>query len=223
MLANNLIMVTGPVCMTGKSLIQRLQAIEFSGLIGYGAIMLQTHLPGMCNGANLAYRKTAIQKVGGYEDNNQIPSGDDEFLLQKIHEHFPDQVSFLKSSNAIVRTPSKSSVNQLINQRIRWTSKWKFHKSSFTRFTSIIAFGDFLLGLAILPLAIFYSPSIVVIIILGRMISETIYLRKMMIFMQFRAPITHFILLNLIYPFYAVFLGLASIFGKYSWKGRKYQ
>jgi hypothetical protein len=32
----------------------------------------------------------------------------------------------------------------------------------------------------------------------------------------------HMLMLSIIYPFYAVFLGIASIFGNYSWKDRYY-
>ena len=40
--------------------------------------------PFMCNGANFAYTKELFQKIGGFNTNNAIASGDDVFLLQKM-------------------------------------------------------------------------------------------------------------------------------------------
>jgi hypothetical protein len=37
----------------------------------------------MCNGANLAYKKSLFQELNGFQGNDTIASGDDVFLLQK--------------------------------------------------------------------------------------------------------------------------------------------
>jgi hypothetical protein len=38
----------------------------------------------MSNGANMAYRRRVFTEVKGYNGNDSIPSGDDEFLLLKV-------------------------------------------------------------------------------------------------------------------------------------------
>lgn len=58
----------------------------------------------MCNGANLAYEKTAFDKVNGFTGIDNIASGDDMLLMHKIWKHYPDRVHYLKSKAAIVTT-----------------------------------------------------------------------------------------------------------------------
>ena len=50
----------------------------------------------MCNGANIAYTKKIFEEVNGFKGNEHIASGDDEFLMHKIFEKYPDKVLFLK-------------------------------------------------------------------------------------------------------------------------------
>ena len=71
-----------------------LMGLEFAGLVGVGAACLARQQPTMCNGANLAYRRAAFEAVGGYADNAHLASGDDEFLLHKIHAAFPGTAAF---------------------------------------------------------------------------------------------------------------------------------
>jgi hypothetical protein len=50
----------------------------------------------MCNGANLAYTST-FRELNGFNDNDEIASGDDVFLLQKSDGPLPDNVHCVKS------------------------------------------------------------------------------------------------------------------------------
>src|SRR5690606_26866381 len=77
--------ISGPVLYHPvQTLWQQVQALEFSALIGMGAASIGLQNPTMCNGANLAYEKDAFLLVNGFAGNEQVPSGDDEFLLHKI-------------------------------------------------------------------------------------------------------------------------------------------
>jgi hypothetical protein len=51
----------------------------------------------MCNGANLAYARTAFYEVEGFKGIDSLPSGDDMLLMHKIYRKYPDGVFFLKS------------------------------------------------------------------------------------------------------------------------------
>jgi hypothetical protein len=50
--------------------------------------------PNMCNGANIAYPKAVFEEVNGFDGNEHIASGDDEFLMHKIAEKYPNQIVF---------------------------------------------------------------------------------------------------------------------------------
>lgn len=220
----NPVMITGPVRMTGRELFQRLQVYEFSALTSIGAASLHSGNAGMCNGANLSYRKEAFQEIKGYEGNIDIPSGDDEFLLQKIANKYPGRALFLKDERAVVSTPAKASLKELVNQRIRWTSKWKYHKSIFIRMSAVFVFFDYfavILGLAEVTVT---SSGILffVAVFLVRWFVLYLFVRSVANFLGLKKLFISSLLAEIIYPFFVIFLGLASIFGRYSWKGRQY-
>jgi len=217
-------MVAGPVRMKGETFFTNLQAVEFGGLIGIGAASLQSGNPGMCNGANLSYRKKIFQEVGGYEGNTQIASGDDEFLLQKIFARHSNAVRFLKSKDGIVTTPAKSTMGELVSQRLRWSSKWKFHKSWYIRVMAVLAFLNYVSVFIGALQGFLFENGVLVFgsIMILRWLTAYFFVLPVSQFSDIRKPLLYSFWVEIIYPFVVIFLGIASIFGQYSWKGRRY-
>ncbi len=87
-----------------KSFFSKLQALEFCSLIGTGGAMAGLGIPILCNGANLAFLRSAFLEVKGYDGNLDIPSGDDEFLMRKIDRRFPGSIRFQPSEDSVVET-----------------------------------------------------------------------------------------------------------------------
>jgi len=216
--------VSGPVKMQSSSFFESLQAVEFSGLIGIGAATLRSGNPTMCNGANLGYKKTSFGEVRGYEGNEHIASGDDEFLLQKIYKKYPDGVRFLKNPEALVTTLSKPNLSSFLNQRIRWSSKWKHHKSAFILLGAILIFLNCLMVYSAIFLSINNTEWLMLTTVtVGlRWVSVSSFLVLTAKFSNVRVNPVSTLCLELIYPALVIFLGIASIFGHYSWKGRSY-
>lgn len=218
-------MITGPVCMTGTRFFHQIQAYEFAALVGFGAASLHAKRPATCNGANLSYEREAFQAVNGYEGNRNVPSGDDEFLLQKIAKTYPGDIFFNKTKEAVVRTPAKDTLAELVNQRVRWSGKWKHHRQwtipvaavlFFLHYAAMIWAGvqaatdlkDLVWFAGILSIRWFTT------LIFVSMVSRLLGQKRL-----FWASVAG----EIIYPFFVIFLGFASIFGKYSWKGRRYK
>ena len=63
----------------------------------------------MCNGANLAYLRSAFFEVDGFKGIDKLASGDDMLLMYKIWKKYPDSVHYLKSTEAIIETESVQS------------------------------------------------------------------------------------------------------------------
>ncbi|WP_420315671.1 glycosyltransferase [Ekhidna sp.] len=218
-------MVAGPVGIQGNNLFSKLQQVEFAGLMGFGAVTISKENPSMCSGANLGFRKRAFEEVGGYSDNLFTPSGDDEFLLYNIMRRFPHSTRFMKTKNAVVTTPAHSKLSSFINQRIRWTSKWKYNKNPFVRLSAVLFFIDYLLFYVGIAGALFHEFN-------SLLIGSFIFLRFIAIW-SFVGPVNSFLkgnnsfwpllIFQIIYPLHVLFMGMNSIFGSYTWKGRKYR
>ncbi len=219
-------MVLGPVKFNGdKNLFERLQRLEFAGLIGVGAGSLKMKVPNMCNGANLAYRKSIFKEVNGYKGNEQIPSGDDEFLMQKVFDLDPNSIAFTKDRSSVVSTQPKSSFSEFLNQRVRWAGKWRHHKTKRLAFwaTIIFLFQISLVVSFLLPIWIGSTLLTYLLIVLGvKLVVEYLYLSILVKDLEIKIGLSEFLIIQLVYPFYIIYLSIISLFRKYSWKGREF-
>ncbi len=111
-----------PVQMDGKSLFEKLNAIEFGFLqhLTFGMIGLKK--PVLCNGANLLFSKSAYLKTLKTRTDAQIPSGDDVFLLQAILQQ-KGNISGYDAPALSVKTTAPENLKSLIQQRKRWIKK----------------------------------------------------------------------------------------------------
>ncbi|WP_181305464.1 glycosyltransferase [Rufibacter sp. XAAS-G3-1] len=202
---------------------QRLQALEFSALIGVGAASIAVQKPTMCNGANLAYEKAAFYEVHGFQGNEQIPSGDDEFLLHKIHQCYPGQITFAKAKEVIVQTPAAATLTQFLHQRVRWASKWKHYQSFTSQLLALIVLGGNSSILVALLMAVFGLGEwwFFGIVLTTKMSVDALLLCPVLSLFDKKRLLSLLWLLQLLYVPYIVFTGLLGLRGKYHWKGRQ--
>ncbi len=106
-----------------KSFIEIFQTLDFMTLQGITGSVVDKKQMTMCNGANMAYERSAFYETGGFSGIDAVASGDDMLLMHKIFKQYPQRVHFLKSAAAIVTTQPVQTIKQFFNQRIRWASK----------------------------------------------------------------------------------------------------
>lgn len=221
---NEVKMVFGPVRIEpGNLIFSKMQALEFSSLIGSGAASMAYKIPTMCNGANLAFRKEIFKEVGGYEGNTQIASGDDEFLMRKIAAKFPDSIKFNDYPQSIVTTSAQGSLHAFMAQRIRWAGKWKAHHDVKSKLLAlfIFSFHALLLVAPFFALDNKFALFLIGILFLCKAIAEYRFLRVVNNWLNIRWNWLAFILLQFTYSLYAVVTGFAALFVKPAWRGRK--
>ncbi|MEM6643390.1 MAG: glycosyltransferase [Bacteroidota bacterium] len=216
--------VAGPVALQGDGFFAKLQEMEYAGLMAFGAVSIKHGSPSICSGANLGFDRSAFFEVGGYEENRSIPSGDDEFLLYSIQSRYPTKVRFLKNRSSLVKTCTHKYLSSLLNQRIRWTSKWKYHKNLHLRVTAILFFLDyFIFSVSMILTILGMFPVFYFLLgVAARYFSNLLYLKPLQRFSAQQPAYLVMLALQIIYPFHVLFLGATSIFGRYTWKGRRY-
>lgn len=232
-------MISSPVVyFEEQSRFERAQSLEFLFLIGMGASTIGNKNPSTCNGANLAYERKAFYEVGGFKGIDDLASGDDELLLHKMAERYPDKIGFLKNHDAIVYTQAKPTLKEFIQQRKRWASKSTRYKNK-----SIIVLGVLVwlfnlsimlnllggLSLKVLPLinapeSGFQQPNQLLLLALIqfmlKLLLEFLFLKKVTQFARRPELIRLLPLLNMLHIIYIIYIGIAGNSGKYSWKGR---
>ena len=215
--------ISGPVLLTGPAtLFHTLIGLEFAGLVGVGAACIGRGQPTMCNGANLAYRRAAFEAVGGFADNAHIASGDDEFLLHKIHAAFPGTAHFLADRAAVARTAAPATMRGLLRQRVRWASKWRHYRSAAPRRLALLVLGANValaagVGAGLLAPALWPWVGAAWAIKLG---ADAWFLVPALRFFGRRRWLWGLLPLQVLYAPYALAVGAAGWGGGYVWKGR---
>jgi len=217
-------MILGPVAYTdGPSLFSRIQSCEFMGLMAVTEGSCAMDRPLICNGANLAYSRKAFESVGGFDDNRNIPSGDDMFLMMKIRRKFGRKsVRFNRSKEAIVLTEPNKTMHEFIHQRLRWVSKNKGYTDPFVLFAA----GFTYLFNAVLFLGLglgFFFPSfwfLTFLLLAGKIILEFPVLRKYAVFLGKTKNLKLIPLVQVLNIFYVSIIGFLGNFISYEWKGR---
>jgi cellulose synthase/poly-beta-1,6-N-acetylglucosamine synthase-like glycosyltransferase len=111
-----------------KNTFELCQSLDFLGLMAVTGAGIELKRFNMCNGANLAYEREVFFEVDGFKGIDQLASGDDMLLMQKVALKYPDRIGYLKNTEATVFTFAKETVKSFINQRVRWASKTNSYK-----------------------------------------------------------------------------------------------
>ncbi|MDD3004238.1 glycosyltransferase [Flavobacterium sp.] len=223
---NNVEMVVGAVIYrTENDFLQHFQLLEMMSLQGATIGSFGINQPFLCNGANFAYSKSLFKSLHGFEDSNQIASGDDVFLLQKTlnaKAYGLSKIGYLKNHDFLVFTQPCFSLQALIQQRIRWASKATAYKTFFSKSIALavllgnlaVVLGFTLSLFAWMPFWDFY------ILFALKIVFDFVLLYQTGKFIQ-PQQIRYYLLSTLFYPFFSVGIALRSFGGTYQWKNRK--
>ena len=183
------------------------------------------NMPFMCNGANLCYSKAVFNEVNGFNGNNNIISGDDLFMLEKVVIKYPKDVYFLKTLQAVVYTKPESTINSLYNQRIRWASKTSFYSSFISRIVALVVLlmNTSLVLYLVLATMGYLKWDILYGIFLVKFSFDFLFILKSALFFNQTKTLIYFPVSSLIYPLFIFIISLSSIFFNYRWKGRSFK
>jgi cellulose synthase/poly-beta-1,6-N-acetylglucosamine synthase-like glycosyltransferase len=221
---NKSVFIAAPVVINcNSSIVQLFQALDFMVLQGITGAAVHKKKLTMCNGANLAYEKSAFIEVNGFSGTDHIASGDDMLLMHKIWKKYPGNVHYLKSKEAIVSTQPVTTWKAFFNQRIRWASKARLYDDK--RILPVLMLVYFFnLSFLVLLIAGFwdhrYWISVLLLLLLKTLI-ELPFFRSLSVFFNKEWAVKWFIFFQPLHIFYTIVSGLFGQFGKYEWKGRK--
>ena len=221
--AENPVMISSPVgYFQERSLFELMQTVEFSYLIGVGASFIGNKRASTCNGANFAYRKDVFYEVGGFKGIDDLASGDDELLLQKVAQRFPGRIGFTKLPEAVVYTHAKHSLSGFLQQRKRWASKSTRYKD---KKIVALAVGIWLYNVGLLTssvLSFFYADifKLLLLQLAFKMAFEALFLTPIMRFFKRPGLLLLTPLVSSAHVIYIAYIGLISNNSKYAWKGR---
>ncbi|MCX7877772.1 MAG: glycosyltransferase [Ignavibacteria bacterium] len=104
-----------------ESLFSSLQSVDWLYLLSIACGGDGIGVPISCVGNNMSYRKTAYDKVGGYE-GIKFSVTEDFMLLQKIHKDAGYKTKFPLNKSTMNVTAPCSNLTELFRQKKRWAA-----------------------------------------------------------------------------------------------------
>ena len=217
------VFVAAPVAFTRtKTVLSTFQYLDFMVLQGITAASVSAGFHSMCNGANLCYKRSVFYEVDGFKGIDNIASGDDMLLMNKIKNAYPGKIGYLFSKEAIVETAPMPTWQAFINQRIRWASKADKYddKTIFFVLALVYVYNSLLVAM---PFIAIFKPILFVYwvaFVAAKIIVELIFIIPLGKF--FGKTLWYwFITLQPVHITYTVIAGWLGKFGSYQWKGRQ--
>jgi cellulose synthase/poly-beta-1,6-N-acetylglucosamine synthase-like glycosyltransferase len=206
-----------------RSLLSIFQTLDFITLQGITGAAVSRKFHSMCNGANLAYARSAFYEVEGFKGIDSLPSGDDMLLMHKIYRKYPEGVFFLKSPKAIVTTQPETRWKGFLHQRVRWASKADRYDDRRIFWVLLLVY--IVNGLfAVLPIAAFWNSWWLWLLLIGLVVKTMLeypFVRTVAVFFGQQSLMVYFPILQPLHILYTIAIGWLGKFGSYRWKDRK--
>ena len=215
-------MILAPVLLSpAETFFEKIQVLEHLSLIGSTAGSAAIGFPVMCNGANMAYERLAALEVEKQRKDFNIPSGDDMFLMEYFIKNYgAENVKFLLSKNAIVKTNTCKNISEFFRQRRRWVSKTKSYTSWKILSTAFVVL-FFNLSIISLLVSALFSPTLLIpyfLLTFLKFLIDYPLLRNITTFMNQKNLLIWTLPLEFVYPFYAVFTAISGMLINVKWK-----
>ena len=208
---------------TETSLRQKLESVEFLGIISAAAGLMEMGWPVTCNASNLGYLKRAFNEAGGYGELSRVLSGDDDLLLQKVALDRQYRIRFSFDPRTFVYTEPTDSLKEFLRQRVRWASKILHYPNRLSILGLASVYLYFILLILAVPITFFgivpmkfiLGAWLLKIVPDGMIIARggSLFGRRDLILYYPLAEFFHILYILLVVP--------AGFFGFFQWKGLK--
>jgi len=195
----------------------RYQAIEMTGLVALGGGSIGAGFPTICNGANVAVRRSVL-------DTHAL--GDllaaDEILLQRIAYDSDANVAFEAHPDAVVETRCVDTLAEYLKQRARWARMGTRYPHAIPSLVSIFGWSAHTLLLAVAIGAVVFPSwqAPVVGFVLAKFAADGILIAPAARHLGQHELTRTFIPASLFWIPTVAVVGLMGTFGSVRWKGR---
>ncbi|MCD6331724.1 MAG: glycosyltransferase [Bacteroidales bacterium] len=216
-------LLLGPVMIDPVASVKdHLQKLEYMSLMASSSGACGLGHPIMAHAPNMGVRRE-IYRTFCHALDTRFASGDDVFLLQALKKESRNKIHFVKTREALVSSKPAGGLPGFFSQRRRWASKAKGYTDPALVLVTLTVF---ILNTIIVAAALgscfgFFSPRFLLILFGIKTAADLPLMAAAMQFYHFNKGWWVFLPLQIIYSPYVVLVGIISLFGKYSWKGRK--
>ena len=192
------------------------QSIDYLALMSANAGTLGWGNAWTGSGQNIAYRRSAFDKINGFNPVADKISGDDFYLVQAISKIA--KTKYNTNPNSFVKTKPSANVGKFINQRIRWASNTKKVFNTDYLFL-LFLFTNLFVNTILLSTLLLKSYWQFLPMLFGiKFLFDTIILFYGSKFFETEIKINAYLIWFFLQPIYTPLLGILSMIGKFRWK-----
>ena len=196
--------------------IQYLDFISYTS-IAAGAIGMGRAL--ITNGSNLAFRREAFERSGGFAAIKTINSGDDSLLAQKIVADGIWTPRFAYQKESAVSTLPALNISEFLHQRMRWVGQTAYYPGDMMLF--MICTFILFVGLAItVPLTLIHPHAGPWCILAGKIAVDFMMMRKFTTLISAQDTMRYFLPTAIIHIPYILVSTIGGYFFSFTWKDR---
>ena len=192
--------------------------LDFDNLFSAIVVAAPTALgfPVSSVGRNMAFRKSAYERIGGYRALTKFKSGDDIHLTERMRDEANGKIVFCADPKTFVLSQPPATGREILYQQIRKNSKI-LDKSFRSAAVSVALFFVFVLFYT-LPL---FNPTwlpVWLAVIFVKFFLEFVALVQSARIFKMQKLIVLFPLMQIFYPLYVMIFGLLGSLHLYKWK-----
>jgi poly-beta-1,6-N-acetyl-D-glucosamine synthase len=217
-------LVIGQVVMKSeRHWIRRMQFTEWLMLQGLTLSTALANKPVLCNGASLLVDRHSFERIGGYNAHQQWASGDDYYTLLQLKTHGDFSVKIQCDSEHAIEINPIRHWKELLRQRLRWAGKHRLLSDPDIRKwgTLVLSTNLALLYCAVCSPMIPYMTHLYFFLLGIKCMADYPIADWVAKNRNQRLNELDLILLNLLYPFFSLFITILSIFITPKWKHNK--
>ena len=207
------------------TLFAKLQSLDLIYLMNFAIGCIGWGKPASCIGNNIAYRKQALEDIGGY-DSLGYTMTEDAALIQAVSENTKWNIKIALKGDTVIITKPVETLKDFYRQRARWILGGRDTKVKSMIFLQLALWFNLSL-LVLFPFSILFSSRLLVV--LSCSVLTKLLLDSLLCFSLSR-KVGRLELLKWILPyeafliFYSVLIGFGTMFArKISWKGQIYK
>ena len=217
--------VSAPAPLTNmKGFIDEIFLLDSLTQDGFSAAGICKGIILSCTGRNMTIRKTVFDEVGGYDGIQNFQSGDDDLLLQKVKTLTSAKINFRMNPDALVFSAPPQTLNEFIQQRLRFASKGiSYYKLNTTLGMKLVLpllyITNIIAVISMLTIMQGQGSRIVPLSLLGlKSITDGVFSYHIFRNLRMRWSFSAFLILTVLHPIYVVIFGAVGPFSNFRWK-----
>ncbi len=221
--SNDVVLVLGRIDMLpDETWFGKVQAAEYQSIAALTAATAFASVPVMANGASMMVRADVYRKAIADKFQKGYASGDDMFLLEYVRRYYgAGAIACQVHGEGKVTISPEPTMTHFFRQRMRWTSKAGGYRDPVILLISfLVVLTNLSVIVSLLGALLAQNPGWLPLSLYGiKSIADASLLYVWSKYTNnLKLVFKRFLLLQLLYPFYAIGTGFAGIITRIRWK-----